>query len=437
MERRKPQQLSERLGATPTVCPTHSLSTVRAIPELRFLSEDSENVGAGEWGALIRKEVGKLPMPHSIAEGSSQNPQTISEFVPPKGHFPSIGVLATLKHLQEKMDHLQNTMEDMPLKVAEIMKQSWLTKGPDYLKMSEQTVGAASGRECNLKGFPPTLFHGNRAELNLCLQQVFSDVQSQNRIKCTTPVNNDGCKKANQCIQPGITDGQGEQENQYIQPVFGDWQCQQQSRDERPSFFDEQSLEESVCSQPVFTEVQDPDQSIKLEPLSPKEKEQEENQGQRQVLCLGRGQVPSYKVDQWCSSGEGPAEPSISLASSTLPAHEAALIDSLPRRNENPKTPLFKATPGSVCEMPALMERIKQETSVEDFQGSEERAWINKESALSFTDSRDLELRTLVRHLEEEEGSAVGKARSATEKLVQATPCSENGKYFKKQYVSK
>ncbi|XP_069499072.1 zinc finger protein 397-like [Ambystoma mexicanum] len=328
MADRKVQRLSEHVGATPPASPIPSVSTVRTLPEIVFRPEDSERLGAVVWGGEMA-----LPVSDAITRGTSQTLQLIHDSVPLTEHVPNASILAALLHLQAKMDQLQNTLEGMPLKVAEIMKQSWLTKGQDYLKdsaMSVEMVDPTTGTECKLRGFPQTLLSDNRGEQNLCLQEAFAGERSQMKSKCS---------------QPPSTDGQRQQQNQCIQTVFGELQCQQPIRIQQPCFNDRQSPEDSQCNQPVFTDGKDQDQSLQPDlTLCSEEKGQEKKQVLQQALHYGQGPDQRNKLDSWCSSGLCPADPSISRGSETLPVDEVELMDSLARRN-NPEMSLSKATP--------------------------------------------------------------------------------------------
>ncbi|XP_069499075.1 uncharacterized protein [Ambystoma mexicanum] len=439
MGRRKEQGSSERERATAPASPATSVSTVRATPELLFWPEDSEILGAEVWGGAVSEEARKLSLSNTINKGSSQSSPRIFESVPSTWHAPNTGLLNMLQNLQAKMDHLQNTLEDMPLKVAEIMKQSWLTKGQDCLKqrMSVQAVSPAMSRDCNRQIFPPPPLPGNAGEPGLCLQQLFTDGQLQQKNQCIQPVITGGQSQQKQCITPVISDGQV-RHKRCIQASFGDWHCLQQNQTIESSFADAQRPEESQRTQPVFTDEQDPDQSIKLAPLCPGGKWLEGSHIWQQRFHKAQGLDPKYKKDAWCSDEQGPGEPSISLGSDTLPASETAFIDSLARRNENPKMPAFKS-PGTACTRPALIERIKEETA-EYFQGSAKQTLVNVEAELPVTDPRDLELKLPVSDLEEEviikeeEETAVGNSQgSGRLVLLGATTSYDNTKGCKKQ----
>ncbi|XP_069499082.1 uncharacterized protein [Ambystoma mexicanum] len=374
MERRNAQRSSELVGAAPPAGRVRSMSAVRAMPEILFQPKDSERLGAEVWGGAVHQELGKLPMSETIARDLSQIPQWISRSVPPTRHVPNTDILPTLQQLHAKMDHLQNTMQDIPLKVAEVMEQIWRTKGQEFLKnrvTSVEMVSPAMDRDYDRHAFPPA------GEPSICLQQAFNwPFQPK---QCLKPVITDEQSQKKQCMQPGITDGQSQQ-NQCIQPSVADWRCQQESHAIQPRFSGGHNQEENLCTQPVltdgqneqhnqcieplfanfdchqpsqavkptqaaFTDGQNTVQRLKLEPLSPEEKWQEEKQALQQTFQYEQGSDHIYELDPWCSNEQGPAEPSKSLGSETLPADEPTLIDSLARRNGNLGMPLLKATP--------------------------------------------------------------------------------------------
>ncbi|XP_069499062.1 uncharacterized protein [Ambystoma mexicanum] len=454
MGRRKVQHLPERAAAPPPAGPACSVSIVRGMPELRFPPEDSVRMAPDVWERVIPVEVGTLPPSDTSVKSPFKNRQSVFEAEPPARHGTSMEICATLRDLQAKIDCLQNTMEHMPLKVAEIMKQSWLTKGQDYLKshvMPSDMVSPAIGRHCDLHGFRPPPLQDNTVEPSLSLDQVFTDSLGQQQNHCPQPVTTDGKNQLNHCLQPVTTEGQSpwnyclqpvstdgqsqqnhclqpvttdgqsqrnhclqpvttdgqSQQNHSLQPVttdgpsqknhcisavFGGFHCQHESLALRPTCIDRPSPEESLCTQPIFTVDWNPQQILKHEPLSPEENGQDKDQVPQQAFYYGPRPDLSCKFDPWCSNGLGPAEPAISLASNALPAGGAAFIGSLTRRNAASERPLCKATPGS----PTFIETIKEEISFEDLQSSEERFGVNKASELCVTDPHDLEVKPSV-----------------------------------------
>ncbi|XP_069499066.1 uncharacterized protein [Ambystoma mexicanum] len=379
MGRQEVQRSSERARATPAASPAPSFSTRRATAGLLVQQKVSERPGA------VRQEAGHRPVSHTIAEGSCQR---IQEAGPHSAHIQNSHIAAALQQMQVKMDRLQNTMEDMPHKVAEIMKQIWMTKGQDYMKkriMSVQTANQDTSGACNLQGFRTRPLSGKAAEPSLLRRQLFTE----------------GQVRESQCTQSVITDGQGQQ-NQCIQSVFIDWENQQQSHAIQTTCIDGQGPEGSLCTQPLFPDGQDPDQSLKLEPFTPETKEQEGNQAPEQVLCYGPGSGQSYELNPECSYGEGLTEPSIAQGSDTLPANKAAVICSLARSCANPERTVCEATPGSAFERPLFIKRIKGETAIKYFQDLGDKTWGSEKALLSVTDPRDLELKPCTSDLEED-----------------------------------
>ncbi|XP_069499068.1 zinc finger protein with KRAB and SCAN domains 1-like isoform X2 [Ambystoma mexicanum] len=385
MGRRKVQCTTEFMEATSFAC---RISSVRDTPEIPFLPEDSERLGAEVLGGAVCEEGGMLPMSDNITEDSSQNPHRF---------------LATLQQLQLKMDHLQNTMEGIPAKVAKIMDQLWLTKGQDYLKrhvMPAEMVRPATGRDCDLYGFPPLPLPVNpgitdgQSQWNKSIQPVITDGQRQWN-KSLQPVITDGQRQWNKSLQPVITDGLC-QENQCIQPVFEDWHCHQQSQAIQPTSIDGQSPEEIQCTRPV-TNGQDTVQRLKLETLCPGEKGQEENGGLQQVFHCRPG---AYQLDSSCFYGLDSSTPTIFPGSDTLSEDDTVLMYSLARKNTDPEMTRFKATHGPVCGRTAFIERIKG--TPQDFQSSRERERLNREAELSVGSSIDMQFKQSASEWEEE-----------------------------------
>ncbi|XP_069499071.1 zinc finger protein 2-like [Ambystoma mexicanum] len=269
-----------------------------------------------------------------ITKSSSQ----ISHSKNDQGHFHSdtptadihnLVILSTLNKLEEKVDHLQSTMEGIPVKVVGLLEQMWLTKGEDFMKMcigSLERVSQVTVGDCNLNEYPTTPLVVGPAESSLWVQQVFPNGHHE---------------EPSQCIQPAFTDGPLQQ-NQGAQPVFSDGQ----------------SPARNLCIQPVFNDENDTThQSVKLEPV---ENEQEENQDLQQVLCSEHGldwkckpepvspgspgSDESNELDPLHPFEHGPHKPSAFLGSDSPSADEAVCTDSLARRNANSEMPLCKAT---------------------------------------------------------------------------------------------
>ncbi|XP_069499074.1 uncharacterized protein [Ambystoma mexicanum] len=444
MESRKVQRSSGCAGRTAPAIPVGSVSTERAKPDLFFRPEDSGRLGTDICKGAVCEDVGKLQMSDTISEGSSQSTQRVRESVSATGHVPNRVILATIQHLQTKMDQLQITMEDMPVKVIHIIEQLWLKKGQEYLHkhvMSVDMVRPATGRDCHLHVCPSPPVPDKAGEPSPSLEEVFTDVQGQEQNQCILSVSTDDQSQSKQCIQQVITDVQCQQ-NQCMQPVINDGQSQQQSHDKQRTYIDGQSSEDRSCTQPVVKYRQDLDQILKLKPLGPEEKGQDETQVQQKAVSYGLGPNQKYRLDPWFSCGQRPTDSSVSLRSSTLPAEEAISISSLARRSKLLAMPVSNI-PGSLCEMPTVMEMNTEQTCVKDVEVSLEIALPPHLPTLSVTDPCDLKSKSSVSSLEEEliiqdgQEAAVRNSPGSEEKLLfSSTLCSEDRISVKKQGAS-
>lgn len=168
---------------------------------------------------------------------------------PPTEEESSQVILATLRCLGAKLDNLQNTMKDLPTKVAGLMEQIWLTKAHDYFKHGGTSVGRICpeiNRDCVGGRFPPVPLPMRQVDPSWCLQPVFKGGQN----KCKEPVFTDACRpQLSQRTHPPFT----EQESQCMQPV---------STERRSRAVD-------LRKQPLFIHVHKPQQSLSMHPALP------------------------------------------------------------------------------------------------------------------------------------------------------------------------
>ncbi|XP_069499088.1 zinc finger protein 629-like [Ambystoma mexicanum] len=314
-----------------------------------------------------------------------------------------MALLATLQRLEAKMDHLQNTVGDIPIKVAEIIKEIWLTS-EDSLKKDELSVERLSpvmDRDCVVSSFPRQprqrrqmrISHGRSQQQNQCIQPVFSNGKSQHK----------------KCIPQVITEGQGQQQRRGLRVTPGghgqdvqihgnlnldqgiklephspeenqdpphmlygepspDWTCSL-----LPSCTDEQNPNENYTIQVLSPEGLDPAQNCKLEALCT------DGQGPDQQEPLstdGHGPDQNYMLHALYDDGQGPAqqynlEAVLSddtyklahaypdgqdsldalptLGSTSHSEDEVSFVDSYVNANVKPVMPLLKDTPGNMA----------------------------------------------------------------------------------------
>ncbi|XP_069499049.1 uncharacterized protein [Ambystoma mexicanum] len=322
-----------------TKLPAGDASTQGSIHEVLIHPEESRMMDADVWARPLSEEAGK-PLSDTIDEGSCQNPESMYYPLLPAGHVPNTDIFAMLLHLQATMNHLQCILEDMPVKVAEIIKQIWVTKGQEMSVSAVERVCSPTDSDCDLYVCPTTPLPVNPGDASLCLQAqqpnqciqpvftvgqnnsihpVITNGESQQNLHIETLLINEQRKRTH-CTQPVIADG----ESQDHEPSLFDRQVQKPSRSIQTSFTDAQSPEERLHMQPMFTDEQEPDQRFKVRLLCPVKKEPEDNRVLQQAFCDGQSPDRRCKLEPLCSYGQLPAKPSISQAQDTVPTDEAA-----------------------------------------------------------------------------------------------------------------
>ncbi|XP_069499131.1 uncharacterized protein [Ambystoma mexicanum] len=311
-------------------------------------------------------------------------------------------LLTTLQRLEAKMDHLHSSMEDMPTKVARLMKHIWLTKGEEYLKNSATFVEKLSPVRGNDNPYPASPFqvrpggpstclqpgdlHGSNQQMDQRIQPVFTDHQIQQQSQGLTVMFAAGQIQQNQSTQTVFTDWQGQEPKHRMQPVFTDGQGQHQNQSEQSVVTDGQRQHQNQCTKPVFIDKCIPDQIVKLELLNPDDRGQEENLAPQHVLYdeqspaindglktlftdwqgldqygkLGQDRDQSSKreplfpdgefsdekhdLKSLCPDGHGLHDPLPCLGSDTSSADGAGFMESMGVMDANPNTPLFNVT---------------------------------------------------------------------------------------------
>ncbi|XP_069089214.1 uncharacterized protein [Pleurodeles waltl] len=198
----------EPLRATLAAFPSQNFSAARPRPEEVHQPGGAKNLGSQRCAWTLRKEVGKLPIPDALLLGSCQEtflrntleknvnhcntilcrtgaaPNTASEAHSDDkpethmGHPPSVLVLAMLERLEAKLDHLQNSMEDVPSRVANLMERIWVEKGGVFLENgagSLEAVSPAGIRDFTFTRSSPTSHPASPGDPSRSLQAVFSD----------------------------------------------------------------------------------------------------------------------------------------------------------------------------------------------------------------------------------------------------------------------
>ncbi|XP_069499085.1 uncharacterized protein [Ambystoma mexicanum] len=143
-----------------------------------------------------------------------------------------MAMLTILARLEAKIDHLQNNMEDMPIKVTGLMEQIWLTKIQDFLKSGVTSV---------------------ESRPNQGIQTVPTARQNDEQMQCRRKV---------------FPDGRGPRQSLKLEPVDHEEPVQVQNLNTH-IFLDGESPRRNCNLDPLCSLGQGLDQTYKLEPLGP------------------------------------------------------------------------------------------------------------------------------------------------------------------------
>ncbi|XP_069499100.1 uncharacterized protein [Ambystoma mexicanum] len=304
----------------------------------------------------------------NILAASSRNAGAlwIHESVPAVSEVPNMVSLATLQRLEEKIDHLQNTMAGMPVKVAELMKQMWLTRAENYLKDNVASVEIPSpvrSRDSNVSTFPgemglslqpvfppevgeqedhcvqPGMTSGQHQRI-LCAQTVFTDERSQQWDQCMQPVlPNVDDQQHNQCIKDMFPDKQNLSLSQKLEPLCPDDQEQEEMQVRQSRFSDEPSQELSCKLEPLYPD----EQNCELEPVVPVGYDVDQDDQLEPVSPDDPFAGQEHNFTPLCPTGHCSSDALPSLGSDTLPVDGAVFTASLVTRNED--SSVLKAAP--------------------------------------------------------------------------------------------
>ncbi|KAJ1169072.1 hypothetical protein NDU88_000978 [Pleurodeles waltl] len=116
---------------------------------------------------------------HDISASRSRNDaQMDHDLESLLGNLLHMILLSILEQLEDKLDNLRNTLEDVPSRVAGLMEQIWVAKGPYRLEnggVSLEMVCPISIGDCAVSQSPVTSELDKPGEPTLCLQAQFSD----------------------------------------------------------------------------------------------------------------------------------------------------------------------------------------------------------------------------------------------------------------------
>ncbi|XP_078502633.1 uncharacterized protein LOC144759902 [Lissotriton helveticus] len=189
-------------------------------------------------------------------------------------NLPHIILLSMLEELEAKLENLMNTVEDVPSRVAGLIKKIWIEKDLGFLDngaVSLEVVCPASIRDCAVSQSPATPQPGSPGEPSLCLQSVFSDGHAPKQ-DCTlsSPTHVQvRPEEPSICLQPLLPDLHGPQQDQSMQPVFSNVHESQQDLCFQPDFTEVHESKRDQCFQPGFPDVHESQQDQCMQPGFP------------------------------------------------------------------------------------------------------------------------------------------------------------------------
>ncbi|XP_078502571.1 uncharacterized protein LOC144758715 [Lissotriton helveticus] len=232
----------------------------------------------------VRATVSSYPLHDVSASRSRKHTQRDNELEPLSENLPHIILLSMLEELEAKLDNLINTVEDVPSKVAALIKKIWIEKDQgslDNAGVTVEVVCPASINDCAISRCPATPQLDRPGEPSLCLQPVFSDGHAPKQ-DCTlsSPTNVQvRPEEPNLCLQPMFPDRHHPQQDQWVQPEFpGRKGIQQDCTVSRCPQTDPpgRSLEAKLCLHSEFVDGQTPQQDQSVQTAFPEEWEPDE-----------------------------------------------------------------------------------------------------------------------------------------------------------------
>ncbi|XP_078529882.1 uncharacterized protein LOC144810004 [Lissotriton helveticus] len=266
---------------------------------------------------------------HNVSSSRSQNDaQRDCEMEPLSGNLPNMILLSMLEQLEAKLDKLQNTLEDVPSRVAGLMEQSWIAKGLDHLEnraVSLEMIRSDTVRDHCVSRSPPIPLSVGSGELNQCLQHASRHWRKPHEIQCLHPTSPHGHDaKQSQCLQPLSPAGPGPRQDGTVSrcppldvqvipgepslrlpPRFDDGQEPQQDQCIQLVFQIEHEQEEQVRKELLYANSWDPQQNICLQPLFHEGHESQRNHCMQPVLPEGEGPSELLKQELLWFDGEG------------------------------------------------------------------------------------------------------------------------------------
>ncbi|XP_078502632.1 uncharacterized protein LOC144759886 [Lissotriton helveticus] len=248
---------------------------------------------------------------HDISTSGSQNDaQRDQELELLLEDLPHIILLSMLEELEGKLNNLLNAVEDVPSRVAGLIKKIWIGKDQGSLDndtVSLEMVCPVSIRDCTVSRSPVTPQLDRPGDPSLCLQTVFPDghapkqgytlssptdvpVGPNEPNYCLQPVFPDRRDpREDKCLQPGFPDVHESKRDQHMQPGFPDVHESQQDQCMQPGFPDVHELEQDSCMQPGFPDVHESQRDQCMQPGFPDVHESQRDQCMQSGFPDGNG----------------------------------------------------------------------------------------------------------------------------------------------------
>ncbi|XP_078499086.1 uncharacterized protein LOC144751938 [Lissotriton helveticus] len=283
----------------------------------------------------VRATVPSLPL-HNVSTSRSRNDAQIDQDLEPLSeNLPHIILLSMLEELEVKLDNLMNTVEDVPSRVAGLIKKIWIEKDQGSLDngaVSLEMVCPVSIRDCAVSRSSATPQLDRSEEPSLCRLPVFSDGHAPKQ-DCTlsSPTDVQGRpEEPNLCLQPMFPDRHHPQQGQCLQPVFPDRNGVQQDcplsrcpQTDPPGrslkaklclhseFVDGQTPQQDRSVQSAFPEEWEPDEPLKQEPspLSTNSWDQQQNLCPHPLFPEGHEPQQNHCIQPALPDRNGPDDP--------------------------------------------------------------------------------------------------------------------------------
>ncbi|KAJ1167762.1 hypothetical protein NDU88_008151 [Pleurodeles waltl] len=239
---------------------------------------------------LVRAALPVSPIHNVSASGSQNNAGRDHELELLSGNQPNVILLSMLQQLDAKLDNLQNTLEDVPSRVAGLMKQIWIEKGHYHLRNGGVSLGMVSPvtvRDCSFSRSPPINLSVRARELNQCLQPTSPHWREPLQSQSLQPMSQDGPGLQQDCtisrgppLDVQVIPG----EPNLHSPSFDDEsqqdQCMQLEPEERMKkeqlYADSWDPQQNFYLQPPFHEGHKPRQNHCRQPMLPDKEESDE-----------------------------------------------------------------------------------------------------------------------------------------------------------------